>query len=161
MFRSPFPLTAVALAAVALPAAAAAAPGPLQISSRVMVEIRARAADGTTRLALAPARRVVPGDRVTVVLAYRNTGAQPLAGVTLDNPIPRGLVYRAPAPGSAAPAVSLDGRRYAALDQLRVALPGGGTRAAVPDDVTHVRWRLDRPLTAGGGGEFAFQAVLH
>jgi uncharacterized repeat protein (TIGR01451 family) len=154
MFRSPFPLTAVALAAVALPAAAAAAPGPLQISSRVMVETRARAADGTARLAL-------PGDRVTVVLAYRNTGAQPLAGVTLDNPIPRGLVYRAPAPGSAAPAVSLDGRRYAALDQLRVALPGGGTRAALPDDVTHVRWRLDRPLTAGGGGEFAFQAVLH
>ena len=43
---------------------------------------------------------------------------------------------------------------------LRVPMAGGGWRVAAPDDVTHVRWRLDRPLPAGAKGQFAFQAVL-
>lgn len=148
------PFTALALAAAVLPAAARAS-GPLEVASSVLVEARSRAPDGTTRVALVPARRIVPGDRVTVVLAYRNTGARPIADVAFDNPVPAGLSYRAPAPGSAAPEVSADGRSYAPLAGLRV-----GMRAATGDDVRHVRWRLDRPIPAGASGRLAFTAVL-
>jgi hypothetical protein len=101
----------------------------------------------------------VPGDRLVVTLAYRNTGGQPLSDLVLANPVPRGLAYRAPAPGSAEPEVSVDGRSFGPLASLRVAT-AAGSRAATPDDVTHVRWRLARPLTAGAQGQFAFQAVL-
>ncbi|KQT31316.1 hypothetical protein ASG29_15260 [Sphingomonas sp. Leaf412] len=142
------------VAALALPALAQAG-GPLQVVSQVLVGARSRAADGTTRVALVPARRVVPGDRVTFVLAYRNTGAQPVANVAFDNPVPAGLAYRAPAAGTPAPDVSVDGRTFAALPALRV-----GARAATVDDVRHVRWRLDRPIPAGASGKLAFQAVL-
>lgn len=147
-----------ALAALAAPLPALA--GPLDVRSGVMVETRQRAGDGTTRVTLAPAQRVVPGDRVVLTLDYRNTGAAPLANIAFDNPVPKGLAYRSPVAGSAAPEVSVDGRTYASLSLLRVATAGGGWRPAQPDDVTHVRWRLDRPLGPGAAGRFAFQAVL-
>jgi uncharacterized repeat protein (TIGR01451 family) len=134
-----------------LAAAPAIAAGPLQVTSQVMVEAKQRAADGTTRIALVPARRVVPGDRVVFTLAYRNTGSQPLADLVFDNPVPSGVVYRASAANSPAPELSVDGRRYGTPAQL-------GT--IDPADVTHVRWRLARPLAPGASGTFAFQAVL-
>ncbi len=156
MFK-PLRLAILSTSAVALPALAA---GPLQVESKVFAEQKTRAADGTVRVALAPVRRVVPGDRVTFILAYRNTGAQPIGNVVLDNPVPKGIAYRAPAATSAAPELSVDGKTYGSLANLRVATATGTTRAATADDVTHVRWRLARPITAGAQGQLAFEAVL-
>jgi uncharacterized repeat protein (TIGR01451 family) len=145
----------IAAVLVATAAAASAAAGPLQVSSSILVEARSAAADGTTRVTL-----VKPGDKVIFVLAYRNSGAQPLANVVLDNPLPRQIAYRSANPGSPAPDVSVDGKTYGSLATLRVRSPDGSTRAASPNDVTSVRWRLASPLAAGSQGQFAFQAVL-
>lgn len=151
-------LLAVCLAAAsALPAMAAS---PLDVTSRIMVERRVAARDGTTQIRTVPATRAAPGDRLIVVLAYRNTGTQPIADLVLADPVPRQIAYRAPADGSLVPDVSIDGQHYAALSALRVPLPAGGTRAASPDDVTAVRWRLPAPVAAGAGGTLAFRAVL-
>ncbi|PZU09811.1 hypothetical protein [Sphingomonas sp.] len=153
-------LRMLTLATVALVAVPAAAAGPLEVTSKVMVETRQRAADGSTRIVLEPARRVVPGDRVVFVLAYRNVGTQPLNDIVLANPVPAELSYRAPAQGSVAPDVSADGKTYGQLAALRVAGAGGAIRAATAEDVTSVRWRLTRPLAAGTSGQLAFQATL-
>lgn len=149
----------IALAVATLSTAPALA-GPLQVTSTVLVETRTAAADGTTRIALAKPARVVPGDRVVFVLGYRNTGREPIANLVLANPLPPAIAYRAPRAGSPAPELSVDGRTYGTLAALTVALPGGGSRPARPDDVTAVRWRLSTPLAAGGQGELAFQAAL-
>lgn len=146
----------VAIAAVS-PALAA---GPLDISTRMLVERRVAAPDGTTKVQLTAPTKVVPGDRITVVLTYRNTGVQPIANLVLANPVPRGVVYRMPAAGSPLPELSVDGHNYGSLAGLRVTTPSGATRAATPDDVTQIRWRLSSPLAAGARGELAFQAVL-
>ncbi|MGA1798297.1 hypothetical protein VH567_05900 [Sphingomonas sp. 4RDLI-65] len=152
------PTIAVVLATTA--AVASAAAGPLQVTSSIMVESRSAAADGTTRIALVKPSRVTPGDKVIFVLAYRNTGAQPLANVVLANPLPRQISYRSASPGSPAPDLSVDGKIFGALDSLRVRSLDGSTRAAGPNDVTSVRWRLASPIPAGAQGQFAFQAVL-
>lgn len=144
----------------ALGVAAPAIAGPLTLASDVRVERRIAAPDGTTRTELVKADRVVPGDRVTFVLSYRNTGTAPLANVVLANPVPRGMLYRGAATGSAGPELSVDGRDYGTLAALRVSAIGGGTRAAGPDDVTTVRWRLTSPIAAGSSGQLAFQAVI-
>lgn len=137
------------LATVALTAFApfAAYPGvaavePLSLTTRVLVEAPGLAADGTVRTRLVAPTRVVPGDRVVVVLAYRNTGTRPLADLVLVDPVPAGIVFR---DGDAASGieVSADGRSFAPLAALRVASPGGVSRAATAADVTHVRWRLE------------------
>ena len=141
----------IAVAAIAAPAQA----GPLEVTSRVMVQRQEAAADGTTRTRLAPAVRAVPGDRLTVVIAYRNSGRVPIADLAIVNPVPPGLAYRGGAPGAPVPDVSVDGVRFARLADLTVAgRPAGGA------DITHVRWRLASPVAPGSGGQFAFQAVL-
>ncbi len=152
------PMIAAALLATA--AIAPAAAGPLQVTSNVFVESRSAAADGTTRIALVKPSRITPGDKVIFVLAYRNTGAQPLANVVLANPLPREISYRSASPGSPAPDVSVDGKTFGSLDSLRVRSLDGSMRAASPNDVTSVRWRLASPIPAGAQGQFAFQAVL-
>jgi uncharacterized repeat protein (TIGR01451 family) len=142
-------------AALGLSAPALAGADVLQVASKILVEQRSTAADGTVRVTLAPARHVVPGDRVVFTLAYRNTGTKPISDVVFNNPIPTGILYRAPAQGSPAPDLSVDGKTFGPLGSLRV-----GTRAASAADVTHVRWRLAAPIAAGGQGQLAFQAVL-
>lgn len=157
MFAHKLIAATAAITAIAAPAIAA---GPLQVASKVFVEARSLAADGSVRTALVPARKAVPGDHVVFVLAYKNTGAQPLGNLVFDNPLPREIAYRAPAQGSAAPELSVDGKTYGALASLRVPVAGGGSRAATSDDVTHVRWKLAGSLGPGAQGQFAFQAVL-
>lgn len=154
MLRS---LTLATITLVAFPAMAA---GPLEVTSRVMVETKQRAPDGSTRVVTKPAHHVVPGDRVVFVLAYRNTGNQPLSNVVLDNPVPAALAYSAPAQGSAAPDVSTDGKAFGELAALHVAGKNGAPRAATADDVKTVRWRLTQPIAPGSSGQFAFQAVI-
>jgi len=149
---------AAALAAVLTTPAFAG--GPLQVASKVLTEKKAAAADGTTRVTLVPTKKVVPGDKVVFVLDYHNTGAQPLANVVLDNPVPQELAYRSAAQGSPTPEVSVDGKTYGELGALHVRTASGGLRPASLDDVTSVRWRLASPITAGAHGQLAFQAVL-
>ena len=142
-------------AAVLLAGAAPAFAGPLEILSEVRAEQRVAAADGTTRTVFVLPRRVGPGDRIVFTLRYRNTGAQSLGDVVLANPVPRGIAYRAPVPGTPEPEVSVDGTRYGPLASLR-----RGPRAAVPGDVVAVRWRLARPLSPGATGTLAFQGAV-
>lgn len=153
------PMVPIIAIAAALPVAATAA-SPLQLESRILAEARQAAPDGTTRVALVSPRHVGPGDAVVVQLAYRNTGAQPITGLVIANPVPRNLAYRGPRPGSAAPELSVDGTHFGPLASLSVALPGGARRPATPADVTHVRWQLTTPVAAGGSGQLAFKAAV-
>jgi uncharacterized repeat protein (TIGR01451 family) len=148
----------LAATAALTPALAVAADGPLQIASKIFVEQRALAADGTVRTTLVPAVRAVPGDHVVFVLAYRNTGKAALQDIVLNNPVPGAIVYRTVGDKSAAPELSVDGKTFGTLAQLRVSA-AGASRAATPNDVRHVRWRL-ATIPAGGQGQLAFKAVL-
>ena len=146
------------LSAVAFAAAASAA-GPLQVEAKVLAEQRVRAADGSTKVTMGAARKVVPGDRVVFALAYRNTGAQPISNVVLNNPVPADVAYRGAADNSPAPEVSVDGKSFGPLATLRVR-DGAVERAATAADVTHVRWRIAAPIAPGAQGQVSFQAVI-
>lgn len=153
---SPRLLFAIGVVAVAAPVLA----GPLQVTSRILVERRVAAADGTTRIVTSPTGRHAPGDRLVVEFAYRNTGQRPIADLIVADPVPAALAYRAPADGTPPPELSVDGVHFAPLTGLVVALPGGRQRAAGADDIVAVRWRLAAPLAAGAGGTLSFRAVL-
>lgn len=153
------PLLSALIAGAALSAPAAASQGPLQVASKIFVEQRSLAPDGSVRAKLEPATRAVPGDHVVFVLAYRNTGTAPLSDVVLNNPVPGAIAWRATGAQSAEPDLSVDGKSFGKLAQLRVPSAGGGSRAATANDVRHVRWRL-ATVPAGGQGQLAFKAVL-
>ncbi|MEI9849932.1 MAG: hypothetical protein WDN24_02535 [Sphingomonas sp.] len=77
----------------------------------------------------------------------------------IANPVPAGLIYSGPAEGSPEPELSVDGTRFGTLSQLSVRTTAG-SRAATPADVRVVRWRLARPVAAGGSGQVSFRAIL-
>lgn len=150
----------LAFIVAALTAVPALAGSPLTVESSMLTVKKQAAADGTTRVSLVPAAKVVPGDKVIIRLSYRNTGTTPIGNVVLNNPLPQGIAYRAPSAGSLVPDVSVDGRSFGQLATLRVATPSGGQRAATADDVTHVRWRIADPIPVGARGQVSVEAIL-
>lgn len=147
-----------AVALLAIPAAGLAQ--PVDLTARAMVEQRKAAPDGTTKITLAPAARVTPGDRIVYQLSYRNTGREPARDLVIANPVPANLVYAGTAEGSAEPELSVDGTRFGRLQQLTVRTADGKVRPALSTDIRVVRWRLNDPVPAGGSGQVAFRAIL-
>lgn len=140
--------------------APAMAAEPVKITATVLAEQREAAADGTTRVRLVPAGRIVPGDHVVYRLSVSNSGPKPASGVVIANPVPAGMQYAGPAANSPAPELSVDGKTFGPLSTLRVATADGKSRAAAPADVRVVRWRLAQPVAPGGEGQVAFRALL-
>ncbi|WHU03543.1 hypothetical protein [Sphingomonas sp. NIBR02145] len=152
---------ALLLGSLLLTTAAVAAPtGPVNITTTVLAETRADAANGITQVKLVPARRVVPGDHVVYQIKVTNSGAKPASGVVIANPVPAGMQYAGPAANSPAPEVSVDGKSFGQLASLRIATADGRARPATAADVRVVRWRLAQPVPAGGAQQVAFRALL-
>ena len=129
------------------------------LNSNVLVERTTTAADGTARTSLESPGIVTPGDRLVFLLAYHNNAASPATDFVVTNPIPESVSYSATE--SAGAVLSVDGgRTWGELDTLRVRNADGTMRAANASDVTHVRWRLARPIPPGGSGELRFRGIV-
>ena len=130
----------------ALAAAPAPAAPPVALDNAVFVE---RVTEQTR--SLAPARRLSRGDRVVYVTSWRRAGG---GSFVLTYPLPRDVAYQGSAEGDEE--VSADGgRTWGRLGSLR-----SGARLALPDDVTHVRWRVALALAAQGKGRIAWSAIV-
>lgn len=142
--------------AVASPAAAWAADA-VSLTSTVLVERQKLDAQGRPTVALEEPQVVVPGDKLVFHLNYRNAGATPAQDFTVTNPIPASVSFTA---GDGA-IVSVDGgTSWGRLAALKVKGADGQPRAALPTDVTHVRWTLASPIPAGGGGQLSFRGIV-
>ncbi len=117
---------------------------PVAIASDVFVEHQ-----GETNHVLERSGALRRGDRVVTVLSWQR--ALPGGAFTVVNPLPRSVRFEGSADG--AEEVSVDGgRTWGRLGQLRV-----NGRAALPEEITHVRWRIASPGTAG---RIAYRAVV-
>jgi uncharacterized repeat protein (TIGR01451 family) len=144
------------------------APGPAAgqgcISLKTVAETEQEALDekGERVKRLAPAAKVVPGTEVVWTVTASNVCAQPVSNVFIDNPVPEHMRYVAnSALGVGADIVfSLDGRHFAAPDQLRVRDADGTERVARPDEYTHIRWTFRNAIEPGQMALARFRAVL-
>ena len=126
-------------AAVGLSAPAGALAGPVELTSEIFVERTETAADGSKSVALVPADRVVPGERLRFVIRFSNPSEEAASDFILTNPVPDSVAYLG-AEGPVEPKVSVDGETYGALAELVVTEAEGGSRPAQASDVTHIRW---------------------
>ncbi|MCJ2177385.1 hypothetical protein [Novosphingobium album (ex Hu et al. 2023)] len=101
---------------------------------------------------LEPARQLAPGDRVVTVVRWFRMGGD--GGFVITNPLPASLAYEKSA--SNMQEVSVDGgRTWGRLENLRI-----DGHEAVPEDVTHVRWRIPAGRAARGRGEIAYAGIV-
>lgn len=151
-------LFALALA-LAVPAAAAPAQEAVALKSTVYVARSVTDADGNKKNQLFAPDRVLPGEALVVMLEYRNNGTKPAANFVINNPIPAAVSYT----GVEQPwaVVSVDGgKTFGALAALKVAKGDGTSRAALPGDVTHVRWKFAQPIPPATGGRVMFYGTV-
>ncbi len=146
------------LAAFVLPEQAFAA-NTVALSSEVFLERTISEADGKPKVVLLAPKVVTPGDRLIFILNYHNVGATPASNFVITNPLPEAVSYQ----GTADPAalVSIDGGKvWGPLLALRVQEADGTSRAARPEDVTHVRWAMKNAIPAGAQGKLSFRGLV-
>lgn len=154
--RAPHLILAALCLSGALPAAAQAQ--AVDLTSQIFVLRQVTAPDGAvTETRVAP-DRVLPGDPILIELDYTNTGAAPATNFQAVNPIAPGLAFVST---DASADYSVDGgAKWGPLDALTVPVEGAAPRAAVPEDVTHLRFKAPGAVAPGATGAFAFRAVV-
>jgi uncharacterized repeat protein (TIGR01451 family) len=147
---------AVALALIGVSAQAAT---PLQLSSDVFVEKQVTRKDGSRTVVLEKPNLVLPGDNLVFVVKYRNTGTATASNFVVTNPLPSAVAFNGTSDGLEI--VSIDGgANWGILGAMRVKQADGTVRAAEHRDVTHIKWNLNQPLTAGAEGKLIFRGVV-
>ena len=148
----------------------------VKIESIARVERTEKDADGTEVVKLySPADvKVIPGDRLVFVNSYRNTGAIPVTGFVVNNPIHSAVSFMEVKENWAV--VSVDGgKSFGKLVDLTIAISPSETeesgnaaavdetptsRAAQPSDVTHIRWIFPEAIAPGASGKLQFRGVV-
>lgn len=140
-------------------AVAAYAATPLQLSSDVFVERQIERRDGTKTVVLEKPGMVTPGDNLVFVVKYKNVGNSTASNFVVTNPLPSAVMFNGTSDGLEV--VSIDGgKSWGVLNNLRVAKADGTARPAQRSDVTHIKWNLNQPLTAGAEGKLIFRGVV-
>ncbi|MEE9432953.1 MAG: hypothetical protein V3V15_01785 [Sphingorhabdus sp.] len=161
--------------------AAAALLQGVTLSSKAMVERVEKSADGSENVVLKSPKDVIviPGDKVIFTLSYTNKGSEAASGFRATNPMPAPIRFIEAAEGWAL--VSVDGgKNFGQLSDLTVierheeaaildpesgetvqkASSADVTRAAIAQDVTHVRWAFTKPIAPGEKGSVSYRGVV-
>ncbi|MDB5715865.1 MAG: hypothetical protein JWO15_3262 [Sphingomonadales bacterium] len=147
----------LALFALSVPAVALAA-NDVSLTSAMFVEKSVPQTGGPAKITLEQPKSVPPGAKLVFVLSYRNQGKTPATNFTVTNPMPNGVAFDSTADPGASYSVD-GGKTWGPLTTLRV--PAGATsRAALPEDVTHIRWILKTPIPVGGTGKLSFRGFV-
>jgi hypothetical protein len=133
--------------------------GGVSMSSTVQAVKVITDAKGVKKNTLVTPTTVLPGTPLVVSITYKNGGSKPVTGFVINNPVAPGMDFTAVAENWAV--VSIDnGKTFGALGTLKVKMPDGKMRGAIPQDVTAVRWTLPQPLAPGASGKVTFYAVV-
>ena len=136
-----------------------AAATPLELKSEVFVERRVVRSDGSNAVVLEKPNMVTPGDNLVFVVRYKNIGGSTANNFVVTNPLPAAVAFNGTSDGLEV--VSVDGgKSWAILGTLRVAMRDGTMRPAMLTDVTHIKWNLNQPLTAGAEGKLIFRGIV-
>jgi uncharacterized repeat protein (TIGR01451 family) len=112
---------------------------------------------------LAPAKRVVSGDRVLYTLEVRNTGVTTAPAPRVDFPIPTHTWYIADSavgPGTEITFSVDGGSSFDREENLRVPGADGEMRTAIANDYTHIRWQLKNSLKANSVAFVRFRVLV-
>ncbi len=137
--------------------------GSLDVHTVVQKEEVVVNENGESENRLVAVESVIPGERVFYTITFTNVGDEPAENVVITNPIATELTYvegSAFGPGMDVQFSVDGGATFAVAAELTVT-ENGETRAAVPEDFTHIRWVMQGELNTGSQGTARFAAVLN
>lgn len=152
------PHLAALVAVLAFPAQAQSGESPLELVGYVKREQITTTETGERRVEWVEPSVVVPGDRLVFGTRFANRGTAPIERFVVSNPVPASV--RVTGEIDPATLVSVDGgKTWGKLAELAIAQADGSRRAALPDDVTNVRWVLPE-IAPGASGTLEFPVTV-
>lgn len=145
-------------AAQAQAQAQAQAEAPLELVGYVKLEKVTTTTSGERQVEWVEPQVVVPGDRLIFGTRFANNGQTPIERFVVSNPVPASVSVS----GEIDPAalVSVDGgSTWGRLAELEIVQPDGVRRAALPGDVTNMRWVLPA-IAPGESGTLEFPVTV-
>ncbi|MEO9600565.1 hypothetical protein [Parasphingorhabdus sp.] len=144
--------------ALIMPGTAIAADS-VSLSSIVFVERKVAKPNGTTAMVLEKPTTVIPGDNLVFVVKYKNVGTEPAVDFSVTNPLPEAVAFNGTSDGREI--VSVDGgNTWGPLSDLTYQSANGDVRPALMADVTHIKWKFNRSISAGSEGELVFRGTV-
>ena len=159
MIKSFVTMTTALSAALLLSVNAAA----MTASQKVEVERQIKQPNGQVQIVTSPPDKVLPGDTLIYTVDFHNDKNEITDGFRIDMPVPAEIIYLEGSAqrSDAVVLYSVDGgNNYQQRDQLTVRVAEGGTRSAVAEDITHIRWTLTNKVMPGDRGEIKFKGRL-
>ncbi|HTO07649.1 MAG TPA: hypothetical protein VMR86_11420 [Myxococcota bacterium] len=152
---------ALALTLFAWGARAGAEATGVEIKATAEVEVKIKGDDGNETVQRQPAKKVPPGGSVIYTLRAENKGSKPAADVVVTDPIPEHMDYvdgSASSDGAQVTFSTDGGKTFLAKEKLVVKTKDGTSRAALASELTHIRWRFEKPLAPGESRSVEFRA---
>lgn len=151
-------LAALALAIAAPAAAQAPTEAPLELVGYVQLEKVTTDETGARKIERTDPQVVVPGDKLIFGTRFTNNGAEPVERFVVSNPVPAAV--RVSGEVDPEQLVSVDGGKvWGKLADLSVIDAAGQHRAALPGDITNVRWILPQ-IAPGESGALEFPVTV-
>ncbi len=128
----------------------------VMLQSAVFIERLSHTGDGRIARSIEPARTFSHGDRLILLVEWQ---AQPGdKGFTVTSAIPASIAFEDTSQEGMQ--VSADGgRHWGTLGSLQLN-DHGTTRLASPEDVTHLRWQVNRDEARRGTGRMTYSAIV-
>jgi len=113
-----------------------------------------------------PAVTTKRDDILVYTITYTNEGQSPAIDAVIVDPIPTGTIYilNSATGKNADISCSIDGARYFQPPPAKVTVrnPDGTTeeKIAPPEQYTHLRWTIRKPVLPGESGELGFKVMV-
>ncbi len=152
-----FGLAALLVAASAAAPVQAETAAPLELVGYVKLEKVTTDPSGERRVEWVEPQVVVPGDKLIFGTQFTNRSQAPIESFVVSNPVPPSVSVAQIDP---AVLVSVDGgKTWAKLADLVIVEADGQRRAALPGDVTNIRWVLPA-IAPGESGRLEFPVTV-
>lgn len=153
-----FSLALAALVLVIAAPVAAEAAAPVELTGYVKLEKITTDDTGARTVERVDPQVVVPGDKLIFGTRFANKGPEPVERFVVSNPVPAAVrVSGEVDPGLL---VSVDGgASWGQLAELTITDAAGQPRAALPGDITNVRWILPQ-IAPGESGALEFPVTV-
>jgi len=136
-------------------------PQAITITSTIQAVKEITDAKGVRKKTLVDPTTVIPGTPLVVWINYKNASTAPVTGFVINNPVPTAIDFTALGENSEWGVVSVvAGTTKKALATLKVMGADKKPRAAIPQDVTHVRWTFSKPIAGNSTGRLSFYAMV-
>ena len=133
----------------------------VEIHALAEVEVKVKDADGKEQIKREPAKKVPPGVAVIYTVRAENKGSKPADDVVVTDPIPEHMDYvdgSATTTGTKLTFSADGGKTWAPYGQVKVTGKDGVTRTATAEEMTHIRWKFEKPLAPGESRSVEFRA---